>query len=87
MRDIMTSHQPPIVTDTARPRFLFVTTLLGNTKGPVELDIPNTCAEVKLCLFLFMPAQEIVCRKTEVLKTVSSGYVQMDLLKKPYVCK
>ena len=26
-------------------------TFLGNLKGPVELGNPNTCAEVKLCLF------------------------------------
>ena len=28
-------------------------TLLGNSKGPVEQGNPNTCAEVKLCLFFF----------------------------------
>ena len=26
-------------------------TLLGNPRGPVEQGNPNTCAEVKLCLF------------------------------------
>ena len=45
-----------------------VTALLGNPKGPVELGHPNTCAEVKLCLFLFIPAQEIVCSEVKVLK-------------------
>ena len=50
-----------------------VTTLLGNSKGPVKQANLNTCAKVKLCLFLFMPALEIVCRETEVLNTVSSG--------------
>ena len=47
---------------------LLVTTLLENPKGPVELGNPNTCAEAKLCLFLCMPALEIVYRKTKVLK-------------------
>ena len=46
--------------------------LLGNQKGPIKLDNPNTSAEVKLFLFLFM-AQEIVCCETEVFNTVSSG--------------
>ena len=48
-----------------------VTTLFKNPKRLVKLGNINTCAEVKLCLF--MPALEIVCRKTEVLNTVSSG--------------
>ena len=43
---------------------LSVTTLPGNPKGPIELGNPNNCAEVKLCLFLFMLALEIVCRET-----------------------
>ena len=47
-----------------------VTLLLENPKGQVELDNPNICAEVKLCLFLFMPALEIVCRDTKILTTV-----------------
>ena len=34
---------------------------------------PNVCAEVSCALFLFISAQEIVCRKTEVFNTVSSG--------------
>ena len=42
-----------------------VTTGLGNPKRPVELGNPNTYAEAKLCLF-FIPAQEIVCRETEI---------------------
>ena len=50
-----------------------VTTLLGNSKGPVELGNSNNCAEAKLCLFLFTSALEIVSHKTEVFKTVSSG--------------
>ena len=46
-------------------------TLLGNPKGPVKLGNPNTSAEVKLyLLFLFILAQEIVWRETEVLNTV-----------------
>ena len=32
----------------------------GNPKGPVELGNPNTCAETKLCLILFIPPQEVV---------------------------
>ena len=56
-----------------------VSTLLGNLKGLVELDSPNTCAEVKLFLFLFMPALEIVCRETEVLK-------QLILAKYKFIC-
>ena len=35
------------------------------SKGPVELGNPNTCAEVKLCLC--NPALEIVCHENEVL--------------------
>ena len=58
---------------THRIKILSVTTLLGNLKEPVELGDPITCANVKLCLFLFMPALEIVFRETKVLKTVSSG--------------
>ena len=42
------------------------TILLGNPKEPVELGNLNTCADVKLCLF--MPALEIVLHETEVLK-------------------
>ena len=49
------------------------TTLRRNPKDPVELGNLNTSAEVKLCLFLFMPVLKIVCRGIEVLKTVSSG--------------
>ena len=45
-----------------------VTTLLGNQKGLVEVGNPSTRAEVKLCLFLHMPALGIVRRETEVLK-------------------
>ena len=40
-----------------------VTTILGYLKGQVELGYPNTCSKVKLCLFLFMPALDIVCPK------------------------
>ena len=47
-------------------------TLLRNSKGPAELGNSNTYAEVNLCLFLLIPALEIVCRKTEVLNTISS---------------
>ena len=55
-------------------RFANFTTVSGNPKGLVELDNRNTIAEAKLCLFLFfIPAQEIACRETEVLNTVSSG--------------
>ena len=43
-----------------------------NLKKPVELGYPNTCAEAKLRLFLFIPALEIVCSETKVHKTVSS---------------
>ena len=43
--------------------------------------IQNTCAKVKLCLFLFTSVQEIICCKTEVFNAVSFGQVQMDLLK------
>ena len=50
---------------------LGVTTLLGNPKGPLELDNINTFAKAKLCLFLFMPALEIVCREAEVLKQLA----------------
>ena len=53
--------------------FLAVTTSLGNPKGPVKPGNPNTCAEIKLRLFLFTSVLEIACRETEVLKTVSSG--------------
>ena len=31
---------------------LFVPTLLGNSKGPVELGNSNICVEVKLCFYL-----------------------------------
>ena len=54
-------------------QYRFVTTLLGNPKGSVELGSSNSCAAVRLCLFLFMPAPKIVCRETEVLNTVSFG--------------
>ena len=50
-----------------------VTVVFGNSKGLVKLGYPNICAEVKLSLFLFMPALEIVCHETEVLNSVSSG--------------
>ena len=46
-----------------------VSTLLKNPKGPVELGNPNTCAEVKLYLFLFTSALKIVCRETKVFET------------------
>ena len=46
---------------------------LGNPKGPVELGSTNTCAQVKLCLFLFTSALEIVFRETEVFKIVNSA--------------
>ena len=37
-----------------------------NPRGAVEQGNPNTCAEVKLCLFfIFNPAQKIVCCETE----------------------
>ena len=47
---------------------VLATTLLGNLTEPLELAHPNTCAEAKLCLFLFMPVLGIVCRKIKVLK-------------------
>ena len=53
-----------------------VTTLLGNLKGPVELGNSNTCAKVKLCLFLFTSALEIVCSRLEFFLRV-----HMDSLK------
>ena len=40
----------------------------GNPKRLVELGNPNTCAELKLCLFLLTSAPEKVCCETEVLK-------------------
>ena len=43
-----------------------VTTLLESERT-VELGNPNTSAKVKLCLFLCIPAVEIVCSETEVL--------------------
>ena len=39
-----------------------VTTLLENPK--------RRYAEIKLCLSLFMPALEIVCRETDVFKAI-----------------
>ena len=48
-------------------------TLLGNPKGPVELCNTNISAEVKVCLFLFIPTQEVVCSETKVYNTISSG--------------
>ena len=48
-------------------------TLLGNSKGPVEQGNRNTCAEVKLCLFLFLSVQEIVCRETEAFYATNFG--------------
>ena len=50
-----------------------VTTLLEKLKGPVELGNPNTSAKAKLCLFLFIPDLGIVCCKTKVVQTSSSG--------------
>ena len=43
------------------------------TVPPVKLVNPHTSPEVQLSLFLYMTAQETVCRETEVPKTVSSG--------------
>ena len=40
-------------------------------KDQLTIGNPNTCAEIKLCLF--KPALEIVCCQTEVLDIVSSG--------------
>ena len=55
-------------------RKVFVHTLLNHpVKGIIKLGNPNTCAEVKLCLFLFTLTLEIACHETKVLKTVSSG--------------
>ena len=34
--------------------------------GPVKLGNPNTYDKAKLCLFLFMPALEIVSGEAEV---------------------
>ena len=50
-------------------------TLNGNPKEQVKLSNPNTIAKVKLCLFctLYILAQEIVCSKSEVFNTISSG--------------
>ena len=48
--------------------YITVTTLLGIPRGSVERSNLNSCAEIKLCLFLFIPALEIVCREIKVLK-------------------
>ena len=48
--------------------FMNVTNLLRNPKTPVKPGNANTCEETKPFLFLFMPALEIVCRETKVLK-------------------
>ena len=45
-------------------------TLLWNPRGPIEQGNLNTCAEIKLCLFLFIPAQKVVCCETEAFCTV-----------------
>ena len=45
-------------------------TLFGNSKEPVELANPNTCAETKLCLILFYSGSEVVCYEPE-------GFIQL----------
>ena len=45
----------------------------GIQKDQLNIGNPNTCAEVKLRLLLFMPTLEIVCRETEAFNTVISG--------------
>ena len=43
------------------------------SERPVEVGNPNTCAEVKLCLFLFMPALKIIKNsETELFETFTS---------------
>ena len=46
-----------------------VTALLENLKGPIELGNPNTCAEVKLCIILFIPAQKKFAGRQSSLNT------------------
>ena len=41
------------------------------SKVQFQLDNQNICAKAKLCLILFMPALEILCRKSEVRTAVS----------------
>ena len=57
-----------------------VSTLLVNQKGSVEPGNPNPFVEVKMRLFLFTTALEIVCRGIEFLNTVSSSQEQVDSL-------
>ena len=52
---------------------LYCLNFTRESERPVELGNPNTCAEAKLCLFLFMAALEIVCCETEIFKTISFG--------------
>ena len=40
-------------------------TLLWNPRGSIEQGNPNTCAEVKLCLFFKIPVQEVACCETK----------------------
>ena len=56
-----------------------VTLYSGFLKRPGELGNPNSSAKVKLRLnFFFIPAQEIVCRETEVVNTISSDETRMN---------
>ena len=62
-----------------------VTILLGNSKGPIELGNTNICAEVKLCLLLFILAVEILCRETEVFTRVRLRHFNYDFGKFDFV--
>ena len=46
---------------------------LGNLKRSIKLGNSNTCKEVNLCLFEFMPALEMICHETEVFITLDFG--------------
>ena len=47
---------------------VYLTTLLKKLKRTVESRYPNTCAEVKLCLFLFTLTLEMVATRLNFLK-------------------
>ena len=55
---------------------MLLQTLLGNRKGPVELDNPNTCAEVKVCLFIFIRLDinlpKLVFQMSQNFRTISA---------------
>ena len=48
-------------------------TLFGNPKGSVEQGNRNICAETKLCLIFFIPAQEVVCYEPEPFIQLASA--------------